>query len=330
MYSVQPAISVTTLVTGLAGWNGRMQVGTSLSTVVPAWNRTFVQFRGSYTCQAFCVLVQSHVFSTIYLNGLTQPAKLASFKELLRLQSRGAILTGYMRNLTLLFCDRWFEADEPYNPENKVNGEGEVDVEEFEDVEEEPGTFCAITFISEHANALRTIHLGPFAAKHLDWHDTSQQVRGALFRLFKKAEEIVLEGIANIPLTLFRELRNLKSLDDSDIVTPGICPSLLDASCQIPSLTSLAMHTGSNGTARGVEMWPPDMSGLLLVMRRGIVDLSRLTRLYLHLLDSPGRSLLIKETLSSCADTLQDLRLYMWREDTCMLQSLRLLGGVAN
>ena len=144
-------------------------------------------------------------------------------------------------------------------------------------------------------------------------------MRDALSRLFKKAQEIVLEGIANIPLTLLRELRNLKSLDVSDVVTSGKWPGLQDVSCQIPPLTSLAMHTGSNGTTRGVEIWT-DMSGLLhIIQRRGIVDLSRLTTLYLHLLDSPGGNLLIKETLSSCVDTLQDLRLYMWRQDTCML-----------
>ena len=46
------------------------------------------------------------------------------------------------------------DVEQTHDPENK----GEV--EEDEDMEEETGTFCAITFISQHANALRTkVHL---------------------------------------------------------------------------------------------------------------------------------------------------------------------------
>ncbi|KAF8342517.1 hypothetical protein F5887DRAFT_1076120 [Amanita rubescens] len=277
----------------------------------------------SLSCHDFCLFAQSHLFSTIILNGYAQHARLTVFEELLQSRPRGATLASYIKNLSLLFCDDWF-ADEPDDtgslPEVDTDMEAEVNlecrhtsegveegkVEEDEEIEERPDSFCAIAFISEHAKGLRSIHLGPFTDMRLDWHETSQQVRDALTCLLKRAQEIVLEGVANMPLTLFREFHNLKSLDVSGFISfSGILPT----AGRVPSLTSLAMHTGSNGTR-----WDT-MSGLLqVIQRRQLLDLSCLTTLYLQLLDSPGRNALINGTLSSCADTLQDLRLYIWRD----------------
>ncbi|KAF8329931.1 hypothetical protein F5887DRAFT_103946 [Amanita rubescens] len=285
----------------------------------------------SLSCHDFCLFAQSHLFSTISLNGYAQHARLTVFEGLLQSRPRGAILASYIKSLSLLFCEDWL-ADEPDDTgslpevdtdlEAEVNlecrdtgdkaseGVGEGKVEEDEEIEERPESFCAIAFISEHAKGLRSIHLGPFTDMRLDWHVTSQQVRDALTCLLKRAQEIVLEDVANMPLTLFGEFHNLKSLDVSGFISfSDILPWPLPTAGRVPSLTSLAMHTGSIGTR-----WD-SMSGLLeVIQRRQLLDLSCLTTLYLQLLDIPGRNALINGTLSSCADTLQDLRLYIWRD----------------
>lgn len=305
----------------------------------------------SLSCHDFCLFAQSHLFSTIHLDGHAQHTRLTVFEELLQSRLRGAILASYIKNLSLLFCDDWLatESDDTGPLSERQGSDSEVDtdmeaevnleqqqcqdagddaseeveegkVEEAEEMEEQPDSFCAIAFISEHAKGLRSIHVGPFTDMHLDWHETSQQVRDALTCLFKRAQEIVLEGVANIPLTLFRDFHNLKSLDVSGFFAlTGIWLwPLPTPTGRVPSLTSLAMHTGSTGTARGEEHWW-DMSDLLqVIQRQQLLDLSCLTTLYLQLLDSPGRNSLINGTLSSCADTLQDLRLYIWKNDICM------------
>src|SRR6266576_6683117 len=150
----------------------------------------------SLSCRDFCLFAQSHLFCTIRLNGDAQHARLTVFEELLQSRPRGAILASYIKNLSLLFCDDWLadESDDTgsltevnADMEAEVNleqqqlhdtgdkaseevDEGSGKVEEDEEMEEQPDSFCAIAFISDHAKGLRSIHLGPFTDMHLDWH----------------------------------------------------------------------------------------------------------------------------------------------------------------
>ncbi|KAF8634728.1 hypothetical protein AX15_000742 [Amanita polypyramis BW_CC] len=274
------------------------------------------------TCQEFCVLAQSHLFSTICLNGKAESAAVARFEELLKSQTRGAIIAGYIRNLSLLYCVKWFIEDKGdcvrQTEGQHVNVGVENDRKEvgYEDTEELPATCCAIEFIAEHAKYLEAIHLGPFCSDiHIDWYGMPEKVRNALTRLLTNAQEIVLEGVANIPLALLQNLHAVKSLDISDTTLSGEWQRPDVSISILPRPTSLAIHTGTAGAAADENQWW-DMCGFLSVLRsQSVMDLSHLTALYLHLLDSPGRNALIRDTISCCANTLQNLRLYIWDED---------------
>ncbi|KAF8634729.1 hypothetical protein AX15_000743 [Amanita polypyramis BW_CC] len=173
--------------------------------------------------------------------------------------------------------------------------------------------FSVINFISKHAKNLEVIHLGPFSDSYLDWFIISEETRVSISRLLANAQEIILEGISNIPMTFMLDIRAVKTLDISDVILSRTFPVL--GKRTLPSPTSLAVHTGISGAAAEEEEWC-DMAGFLdTIKRRKVLDFSNLTTLYLHLLNTGDRNSLIREVLYACSKTLQNLRLYIWHEE---------------
>ena len=292
------------------------------------------------TSPDFCALAQSHIFSTVVINGRSRQDRLGFFEELLMGdQDRGAVIAGYIRHLALFFCDEWFaEVDEDQEDDQAEGGSGEGEGEdkdegdgqgggegpvqspepepaerdEEEDIgdsesEDSPGPEVfdtVIAFISAHIKRLHSIHLGPFSDVLLEWSELSCSTQDAITRLLTSAEGIALEGVANIPVTLFWKLGALKSLELSDVI-PSLSFANLAPASSLPAPTSLAIHAGMFAFSPD-DMW--DMTSFLHNMTYGgFLDFSHLTTLYLHLIDNPNRNRMIKQLLV-IANRLQSLR----------------------